>query len=101
MAGSPPLTRADLEQIEAKLNAILRMLTAVHTNGHSGLLRGYAAIGAHVGLAPSTVRGYVRSMGLPAVRLGRHRVSSPALIDGWLLSVDRMKRKRLESVRAR
>jgi hypothetical protein len=101
MAGSPPLTRADLEQIEAKLNAIHRVLTAVHTNGHSGLLRGYAAIGAHVGLAPSTVRGYVRSMGLPAVRLGRHRVSSPALIDGWLLSVDRMKRKRLESVRAR
>ena len=58
-------------------------------------------LGAHVGLVPSTVRGYVRSMGLPAVRLRRHRVSSPALIDGWLLSVDRMKRKRLEPARAR
>jgi|SRR5262245_15662601 len=101
MAGSPPLTRADLEQIEAKLNAIHRILTAVHTNGHPGLLRGYAAIGAHVGLAPSTVRGYVRSMGLPAVRLGRHRASSIGLIDGWLLGIDRMKRKRLGIVRAR
>ena len=95
---SIPLPRAGLDWIEAKLDALTRLLTYGRANGHTRLLRGHAAIGAYVGLSAATVRRYAKKMGFPALRWGRHVVSSPALIDAWLLAVDRKKReaRRLE-----
>jgi hypothetical protein len=80
---------APTDALEARLTAIERRLQAVEQR-HNGLLVGWAAISRAVGKRPRTCMNYVR-WGFPALRFGRHRVSSQAMIDSWLLSIEQGK----------
>jgi hypothetical protein len=74
-----------------------RVLTLRPDELHTGtprLLRGWGEIGRYVGLRPNTVRGYRLTMGFPVIRWGRHVVSSPTLIDDWLLTIEQQRRRR-------
>jgi hypothetical protein len=89
---------AKLERLDGRLAAIERAMTAFARQ--PGLLIGWRAIGAYMRKAPATVRNYAR-WGLPATRLGRHRVSSPALIDSWLLVRERRRVEQKERMAGR
>jgi len=85
------LARIDLKLggLEAKVDALSTRLTHLHT---PTLLVGHAEITRYCRKRPSTIQRYVRFMGFPALRWGRHVVSSPAMIDGWLIAVAQRKR---------
>jgi len=59
--------------LEAKLNALATRLTHLHT---PTLLVGHAEITRYCRKRPATIQRYVRTMGFPAYRWGRHTVSS-------------------------
>lgn len=68
-------------------------LTASHTAIFKGLLRGWAEIAAYTRKSARTLRRYRQLMEFPAFRFGRHVVSSPQMIDRWLLVIHQLKRK--------
>ncbi len=95
-----------LVRIESKVDRIVAHHTSPHTATHSGaeatlrhlmggkadeLLVGWAEISRFARKAPSTLRGYVRTMHFPAYRWGRFVVSHPQLILNWLEAVRRAK----------
>ena len=49
------------------------------------MLRGIRAIAAYIGCSPQTVNRYIEE-GLPAAKTGAIWVTSPAVIDMWILS---------------
>lgn len=64
-----------------------------HT-GASRLLVGWAEIATYARKRPETLRNYRLKMAFPVVRWGRHVVSSPTLIDDWLLTIEQQRRRR-------
>jgi hypothetical protein len=58
------------------------------------LLVGWDEIAAYARKRPETLRSYRRTMAFPAVRWGRHVVSSPDMIHSWLLAIDQQRRRR-------
>lgn len=58
------------------------------------LLVGWNEIAAAVRERPSTLRRYVRQERFPVARWGRHVVTTPALIEDWLLTREEAKRAR-------
>ncbi len=94
--------------IEGKLDRLVAHHTSPHTATHSGaeatlrhlmgwkadeLLVGWAEMSRFGRKAPSTLRGYVRTMHFPAYRWGRFVVSHPQLILNWLEAVKRAKQE--------
>lgn len=96
-----------LDRIEEKVDKLVS-----HTHNHTGvhtstkatlqslmggaadqLLVGWAEISRFSRKAPSTLRGYVRTMHFPAYRWGRFVVSHPQMIQNWLLAVKMAKDK--------
>jgi hypothetical protein len=58
------------------------------------LLLGWAEIARYARKRPNTLKGYRLSMAFPVIRWGRHVVSSPTLIDDWLLTIEQRRRRR-------
>jgi hypothetical protein len=67
--------------------------TASYTGAFTRLLVGWAEIAAYTRKSDRTLRRYRQLMSFPAFRFGRHVVSSPQMIDHWLLVVNELKRK--------
>jgi len=72
----------------------LASLTANHVAGTPLLLVGWAEISAYCRKKPRTLSRYAKNMAFPAYRWGRHVVSSPHAIDGWLLAVQEVRTRR-------
>ena len=71
--------------------------TQDHTGAASRLLVGWDEIADYARKRPETLRQYRLTMAFPVIRWGRHVVSSPTLIDDWLLTIEqRRRRRRLE-----
>lgn len=60
----------------------LSVLVASRPAAYTALI-GWKAIGAYFGKSARTARRYAQLAGLPTYRVGAHRISSGALIDGW------------------
>jgi hypothetical protein len=58
------------------------------------LLLGWEEIAAYARKRPETLRNYRVKMAFPVIRWGRHVVSSPTLIDDWLLTIEQQRRRR-------
>jgi hypothetical protein len=75
-----------------------RVLTTGQRDLHTGrphcLLVGWAEIAAYVRKRPHTLQNYRLKMAFPVMRWGRHVVSSPTLIDDWLLTIEQQRRGR-------
>jgi hypothetical protein len=67
---------------------------ADHTTTPARLLVGWDEIAASARKRPETLRSYRRTMSFPAVRWGRHVVSSPDMIHSWLLAIEQQRRRR-------
>jgi hypothetical protein len=67
---------------------------AGHTGASSRLLVGWEEIATYARKRPTTLRNYRLKMAFPVVRWGRHVVSSPTLIDDWLLTIEQRRRRR-------
>jgi hypothetical protein len=67
--------------------------TPSHT-GASRLLVGWEEIAGYARKRPETLRSYRVKMAFPVIRWGRHVVSSPTLIDDWLLTIEQQRRRR-------
>jgi hypothetical protein len=67
--------------------------TASYTATFRGLLVGWAEIATYTRKSDRTLRRYRQLMEFPAFRFGRHVVSSPQMIDHWLLAVNELKRE--------
>jgi hypothetical protein len=83
--------QAVLERLAGLEGRLLQRLTASPPR----LLLGWSQISYYCGKSPRTLRRYRRTMGFPAYRWGRGTVSSPALVDSWLVEVARQKRERI------
>jgi hypothetical protein len=66
---------------------------APHTGAASRLLVGWDEIAGYARKRPETLRQYRLKMAFPVVRWGRHVVSSPTLIDDWLLTIEQRRRR--------
>lgn len=66
----------------------------LHTGRPPRLLVGWAEIATYVRKRPHTLQNYRLTMAFPVVRWGRHVVSSPTLIDDWLLTIEQQRRRR-------
>ena len=66
----------------------------VLTGRPTTLLVGWVEIAAYVRKRPHTVQNYRLKMAFPVIRWGRHVVSSPTLIDDWLLTIEQQRRRR-------
>lgn len=75
---------AILRQI-ADLTEEVRALAAIVASPPASptALIGWKRIGAYLGKSARTARRYAQIAGLPAYRVGTHRISSGALIDAW------------------
>jgi len=73
-------------------HATVTNFTASYTATFRGLLVGWGEIAAYTGKSGRTLRRYRELMSFPAFRFGRHVVSSPQMIDHWLLAVNELKR---------
>jgi hypothetical protein len=75
-----------------------RPLTAGPEAGLTGrpstLLLGWAEIARYARKQPHTLQNYRVKMAFPVIRWGRHVVSSPTLIDDWLLTIEQQRRRR-------
>jgi hypothetical protein len=58
------------------------------------LLLGWAEIAHYARKQPHTLQNYRLKMAFPVIRWGRHVVSSPTLIDDWLLTIEQQRRRR-------
>ena len=65
-----------------------------HTGTASRLLVGWDEIAGYARKRPTTLRNYRLKMAFPVIRWGRHVVSSPTLIDDWLLTIEQRRRRR-------
>jgi hypothetical protein len=65
-----------------------------HTAPAPRLLLGWAEIARYARKRPNTLQGYRTTMAFPVIRWGRHVVSSPTLIDDWLLTIEQQRRRR-------
>jgi len=89
-AGERSITER-LNEITTKLD---RLTALIGTCGHSVsahprppmLLVGWREIAGAFRKSPRTLRRYVQREGLPIFRWGRHVVSTPTLLDNWLLA---------------
>ncbi len=80
------------------MNRPRRVLTDGPEEAHTGraprLLLGWAEIARYARKRPNTLQGYRLTMAFPVIRWGRHVVSSPTLIDDWLLTIEQQRRRR-------
>ena len=84
-----------LDTLNRKIDSLV--LTAGANNGHTAaptLLVGWREISAFARKNPHTLAHYRLIESFPAIRWGRHVVSSPALIEGWLLTHEKRRRLR-------
>lgn len=58
------------------------------------LLVGWDEIAAYARKRPHTLQNYRLKMAFPVIRWGGHVVSSPTLIDDWLLTIEQRRRRR-------
>lgn len=89
-----------LHDMDAKLAELTALIEAhMHALWHDKrprlLLVGWPEIGQALRKSPSTLRRYVRRENMPVVRWGRHVVTTPGLIEDWLLTREERKRARL------
>lgn len=92
-AGETAVERTILERLDEIEAALGRLTRHIVKPGHCLsdvprprlLLIGWKDIASALGKSPSTLRRYVKREGLPVFRWGRHVVTSPTLIDNWLL----------------
>jgi len=80
-----------LDDIAAKLDQMAALITASRhsvsaTSRPPLLLVGWTEIARVFRKSPRTLRRYVQREGLPIFRWGRHVVSTPTLLDNWLLA---------------
>lgn len=73
----------------------MAIFTASYTGRFPRLLVGWAEIETYCRKSRRTLRRYRRLMGLPVFRWGRHAVSSPQMIDHWLLAVYAVRQRQL------
>ncbi|HUP36867.1 MAG TPA: hypothetical protein VNC82_15640 [Candidatus Limnocylindria bacterium] len=80
------------------MNRPRRALTATAEDAHTArtprLLLGWAEIARYARKQPHTLQHYRLKMAFPVIRWGRHVVSSPTLIDDWLLTIEQQRRRR-------
>ena len=81
---------ATLDQMAALMTASGHALSA--TSRPPLLLVGWREIAKAFRKSPRTLRRYVQREGLPVFRWGRHVVSTPTLLDNWLLAREVAKR---------
>lgn len=86
-----------LDRLDASVTRLTETLHA-HLSEHPGaqpphILRGWAEICRYFQMGRRALGDYKRTMAFPAVRVGAHVYSSPAMIDQWLLLVDAKKRQ--------
>jgi len=81
-----------LEQMIALIDAHMTLLS--HEKGPRLLLVGWKEITRAVRRSASTIRRYVRKENFPVCRWGRHVVTTPTLIEDWLLTREGAKRER-------
>lgn len=94
----PRASAATLTDIATALDKLQATVTALTASHHTHRLTptwlvGLAEIAAYIRRSPASVTRYRRSMGFPAYRMGRHTVSSPSLIDRWLVTVAEQKQQ--------
>ena len=79
-----------------ELSALMDVLSVTLWNSQRPrlLLVGWNEIATAVRKRPSTLRRYVRREGLPVARWGRHAVTTPALIEDWLLTREEARQAR-------
>src|SRR5262249_12062101 len=87
--GRTPTER--LDDIAAKLDQMAALITASRhslsaTSRPPLLLVGWTEIARVFRKSPRTLRRYVQREGFPIFRWGRHVVSTPTLLDNWLLA---------------
>jgi hypothetical protein len=91
------LRRLESLEIEVKHLASLR---TDHVARVLPLLIGWGEISAYCRKKPRTLSRYAKDKAFPAYRWGRHVVSSPHSVDGWLRAVQELRRKKKNELHA-
>ena len=89
-----------IKALENRVNELTQLL-ANHCSKGPRLLTGWSEISRYTGKSPRMLDRYRQTLGFPAYRFGRHVVSSPSSIDGWLLAKTRWRRARKAQQKAR
>jgi hypothetical protein len=58
------------------------------------LLCGWAEVAQYCRKSPRQLRRYVKTGGMPVVRFGKNVMTSPSMIDVWLLTREQSRRER-------
>jgi len=81
--------------LEARLDDLANHTSSLTSNigASDRLLVSWNEISRYCRKGQRSLARYTKTMAFPAFRSGRHTVSSPCLIDQWLLTVHRMKQQ--------
>ena len=84
------------ERVKALEKRVEKLAAALshHLRNQPRLLWGWAAIGDYAIKSPRTLQRYARLYSFPVARVGQHVVSSPSLIDAWLVARKQQQRSR-------
>jgi hypothetical protein len=77
-----------VERLEKQVKELSAAL-AQHLSNQPRLLWGWKAIGEYAVKSPRTLQRYARLYGFPVARVSQNAVSSPTLIDAFLLAKSR------------
>jgi len=83
-----------LERIEGELARVTALLRRIATDKSPRMLAGWSEIADYCGKSRRTLQRYQRSCGLPVFRWGSRNYTSAPLLDDWLMSYDRARRRR-------
>jgi len=83
-----------LDRLEVQLTQVTALLRRIVTDKSPRMLAGWSEIAAYCGKSRRTLQRYQRSCGLPVFRWGSRNYTSAPLLDDWLMSYDRARRRR-------